>query len=237
MESTSTGKLYIVSTPIGNLEDITIKALNVLREVDMIFAEDTRTTGNLLKHYNLPHKPIISFFEGNEQARENKIFNLLYEGKKLALVSESGTPLICDPGYKLIRELVRREMSIEAIPGPTALITALSISGFPPNSFLFLGYLPKKESRVTNVLARTKIALTQLDSCKTIVIYESPHRLLKTLHSIEDVFGDISIVVARELTKLHEEVRREKVSESVMHFTKNKPRGEFVLLLNIEKHD
>lgn len=224
------GKLYIVSTPIGNLEDITLKALRVLQEVDVILAEDTRTTVNLLKHYKLPQKETVSYFEGNEQKRQHEVYKLLQEGKNIALVSESGTPLISDPGYKLVRGLINQGIQLEAIPGPTALITALIISGLPTNAFLFLGFLPKKQSKALQILQNTKSALSNLKQCKSVIVYESPHRVIRTLEQIKEVFGETDVVAARELTKIHEEVRREKVSYAIEYFTNTKPRGEFTIL-------
>ncbi|OGY10414.1 MAG: 16S rRNA (cytidine(1402)-2'-O)-methyltransferase [Candidatus Blackburnbacteria bacterium RIFCSPHIGHO2_12_FULL_41_13b] len=235
MNNTS-GKLFIISTPIGNFEDITLRALSTLRDADVILAEDTRTTANLLKHYNIPRKEIISFFEGNEEKRHPEILNLLITGKNVALVSESGTPLVSDPGYKLIRELVSNGIKIETIPGPTALVAALVVSGLPTNSFLFMGFLPKKSGKAKTILENTKSALSALSQCKSVILYESPHRIVKTLQLVKDVFGEIDVVVARELTKIHEEVRREKVSQAIEYFTTTKPRGEFVLLFSIENY-
>lgn len=224
------GKLYLVATPIGNLADITLKALRVLQEVDVILAEDTRTTVNLLKHYKLPQKEIVSCFEGNEQKRQPEVCKLLQAGKNIALVSESGTPLVSDPGYKLVRELIKQGIGIEAVPGPTALITALIISGLPTNAFLFLGFLPKKEGKARQTLQNTKSALSALNQCKSVILYESPHRVIRTLEQIKEVFGETDVVAARELTKIHEEVRREKVSYAIEYFTNTKPRGEFTIL-------
>lgn len=230
-----TGTLSIVSTPIGNMEDITLRALKTLRETQVIFAEDTRSALNLLNHHNIDTsiKKIISFFEGNEEARYTEVFQYLKEGIDVALISESGTPLVSDPGFKLVRELIANGINVESIPGPTALISALTVSGLPTNAFLFLGFLPKKESHVKNILKETKEAISILNQCRTVIIYESPHRLIKTLNAIQEVFGDIQIVVARELTKIHEEVRRENICKSIEHFQKNQARGEFVLMLSI----
>lgn len=235
------GKLYIVSTPIGNLEDITFRAIRVLSEVSVILAEDTRSAHVLLKHYKIG-KPkvlsevegqIISFFEGNEEKRIPEVINLLHDGRNVALISESGTPLVSDPGYKLVRECIQREIPIEAIPGPTAVVTALTVSGLPPNAFIYLGFLPKKEGKARKMLEGVKNSHEHLEDVKTVILYESPYRLSQTLNLIKEVFGDINIVVARELTKFYEEVRREKVSESIEYFTKTKPRGEFVVLFAI----
>ena len=226
------GKLCIVSTPIGNLDDITLRALQTLKDADVIIAEDTRSASMLLRHFGIPHKKIISFFEGNEEKRLPEILNLLQTDIKAVLISESGTPLVSDPGFKLIRDATRVGIQVEAIPGPTALINALVLSGLPTNAFIFLGFLPKKEIRAKKLLERTKTALFELDEVKTVIIYESQHRLLKTFASILDVFGNIQIAVAREMTKIHEEVRREKVSETIAHFAQTPPKGEFTIVFS-----
>lgn len=230
VEKKKEGKLYLVSTPIGNLEDITLRALRVLSEVDVILAEDTRSAGKLLAHHDIAKRRVISFFEGNEQRRIAQILQLLNAGKTVALISESGTPLVSDPGFKLVRVIIEMGIALEAVPGPTALIAALVVSGLPPNAFIFLGYFPKKETKVRKLLEGIKGNSTRLEKVKTAIAYESPHRLLRTLYLVKEVFGDIEVVVARELTKLNEEIRREKISQSIIHFNKVKPRGEFVLL-------
>lgn len=228
------GKLSIVATPIGNMEDITFRALRTLKECDLILAEDTRTTIGLLKHYDIPHKEIASFFEGNEDRKLDEVLRMLVvDEKHISLVSESGTPLVSDPGYKLVREVTKAGINVESVPGPTALIAALTSSGLSTNAFLFLGFLPKRESHARKLLIQTKDALFDIDQLKTVVFYESPHRLIKSLQSIKQVFGDIEIVVARELTKIHEEVRIEKVGNSIEHFERNRPRGEFTVLFSV----
>lgn len=235
MSSVSTsGKLSIVATPIGNMEDITFRAIITLRKCDLILAEDTRTTGGLLKHYDITHKEVVSFFEGNEERKINFAITLLLQGKHVALASESGTPTISDPGYKLVREAINAGVIVESIPGPTALISALTSSGLPTNAFLFLGFLPKKKSHAKKLLLQTKDSLQDIEQLKTVLFYESPHRLIKSLQLIKEVFGNADIVVARELTKMHEEVRRENVTQAIEHFETSKPRGEFVVLLSTE---
>ncbi len=229
------GKLSIVATPIGNLGDITFRALETFRQCDVVLAEDTRTTSGLFKHYDVSHKEVYSFFEGNEERKINFAIALLLQGKHVALASESGTPTISDPGYKLVREAINSDITVESIPGPTALIAALTTSGLPTNAFLFLGFLPKKESHAKKMLIQAKDTVSNIEQLKTILFYESPHRLIKTLKLIWEVYGDIQIVVARELTKLHEEVRREKVSDSLAHFGEAKPRGEFTILLVVDQ--
>lgn len=229
------GKLFIVATPIGNLADITLRAIETLKNADVILAEDTRTTQGLLSHYNIQGKKLISFFEGNEDRRTPEVINILQNTEqKIALVSESGMPLISDPGYKLVREAIRRGIPVEAIPGPTALTTALSVSGLPPNAFIFLGYLPRKESHVKKLFSGVKEASKYAPQIKTVIFYESPHRLLQTLQLIKDVFGNVNLTVARELTKIHEEIVRKSVTGAVEHFTRNNPRGEFVVVFSLE---
>lgn len=236
MENQATGVLYIVSTPIGNMEDITLRALRILKETPVIFAEDTRSALNLLKYHNIEPslKKLISFFEGNEESKHEEVLKYLNADINVALISESGTPLISDPGFKLIRSLIENKIKVESIPGPTALISALSVSGLPTNAFLFLGFLPKKEAHIKKVLEQTKKAIETLKPCKTVIVYESPHRLLKTLNLVLKVFGNIKVTVARELTKIYEEVRRENISESIKYFTDHQPRGEFTILLSPE---
>ncbi|MBI4029449.1 MAG: 16S rRNA (cytidine(1402)-2'-O)-methyltransferase [Candidatus Blackburnbacteria bacterium] len=228
------GKLSIVATPIGNLGDITYRAVQTLTDCDVILAEDTRTTAKLLAHFQIPHKKLISFFEGNEERKINFAIALLNEGKHVVLVSESGTPLISDPGYKLVREVVNRGITVESTPGPTALISALTVSGLPTNAFLFLGFLPKKEAHAKRLFLLTRDTLRDMEQLKTVIFYESPYRLLKSLNLIKHVFGEAGVVVARELTKIHEEVRRGKISEVIAHFEKVRPRGELVILLTID---
>ncbi|MDP3955439.1 MAG: 16S rRNA (cytidine(1402)-2'-O)-methyltransferase [bacterium] len=244
------GTLYIVSTPIGNMEDISLRAIRILGEVDIIACEDTRKTGLLMqKLFPLPppnsSKPIfISYYEENEQQRISEIVNLLGEGKNVALVSNAGTPLISDPGFKLVRECIAQEIKVEAIPGASAVLSALVSSGLPTDKFLFLGFLPVKQGKKKKLLKSLKSIINPSASLRasqqsaisnlTIVFYESPYKLLKTLNEVKDVFGDIEIVICRELTKLHEETIKEKVSETINHFQKTKPQGEFTLLFNMQ---
>jgi 16S rRNA (cytidine1402-2'-O)-methyltransferase len=221
------GILYLVSTPIGNLKDITLRALEVLSSVDIIACEDTRKTGLLLQKLKITHKPeLISYYEENEFGRIPQIINLLKAGKNVALVSNAGTPTLSDPGYKLVREAIKECIKVEAIPGPSAILNALVVSGLPTDKFLFLSFLPKKPGK------RQKILLS-LPKEITIIFFESPFRLLKTLEGLKELFGDIEIVICRELTKVFEEIRREKISASINHFIEVKPKGEFTLLFNI----
>lgn len=224
------GILYLVSTPIGNLEDITLRALRILSEVDIIACEDTRKTGLLLqKLQDRKFKPkLLSYYEENEPHRIPQIVKLLKEGKNVALVSNAGTPTISDPGFKLVRECIKEGIKVEAIPGASAILTALVSSGLPTDKFLFLGYLPKKQNKRKKVLQQLHSILHSM-IC-TVIFFESPHRLVKVLRDIQEILGDIEIVICRELTKIHEEIRREKISEAIVHFEKTKPKGEFTLL-------
>lgn len=220
------GTLYIVSTPIGNMEDITLRAIRVLGKIDFIACEDTRKTGLLLQRLKIPKKQLISFFGENEASRLASIIQIIKEGKDVALVSNSGTPLISDPGYKLVKECVAQGIKVIPIPGASALLAGLVVSGLPTDKFLFLGFLPKKSGKREKVLKSLPVKTT-------IIFYESPFRLVKTLTEMKDIFGDIQIVICRELTKVFEEIRREKVSEAVAHFEKVKPRGEFTILFHL----
>ncbi len=218
------GKLYLISTPIGNLKDITLRAIETLSFVDVLACEDTRRTGLLLQKLEIKNKPqLISYYEENELGRIPQLLNFLKEGKNVALVSNAGTPTISDPGFKLIRECLEQEILIESIPGPSSFLTALTISGLPTDKFMFLGFLPKKEGK-------RKTIFELLPKRTTIIFFESPFRLLKSLSDLRESFGDIDIVVCRELTKIFEKTRREKISQSIAHFEKNKPKGELTVL-------
>lgn len=230
--------LYIVSTPIGNLEDITWRAIKTLFSVDYIACEDTRKIGNLLKrimNYELritkipvPKKAkLISFYDEIEEQKTVEIINLLKSGKDVALVSNAGTPLISDPGFKLVKESLKRNIKVVPIPGPSALLTALVVSGLPTDNFWFLGYFPKKRSRRQQLLKNLFSVCHSLLK-PTFIAYETPHRLQKTLSDMKEIFGDIEIVVARELTKIHEEIWRGNITDAQEHFTK--PKGEIVIL-------
>jgi len=218
------GTLYIVSTPIGNLKDITYRAVETLKSVDLIAAEDTRRTKILTSHYDIK-TPLTSYFEYNKITKGDYLIRLLKEGKSVALVSDAGTPGISDPGNHIIKSAIDEGIKIDHIPGPCALVAALVLSGMPTDKFIFEGFLPIKSG------ARKNRLKSFLGLKKTIIFYESPHRLLKTLEDIKEVFGDIKIVCLRELTKKFEEIRRETVSEMINHFTTNKVRGEFVFCL------
>ncbi len=217
--------LYIVSTPIGNLKDITLRAIEVLKGVDLIAAEDTRHTKIFTQHYQIA-TPLTSYFEHNQIKKADYLLSLLKEGKKIALVTDAGTPGISDPGYHLIRLVQENEIPMTVVPGATALIAALSLSGLPAHSFIFEGFLPVKSA------ARRKKLESMRDETRTIIFYESPYRLIKTLKDIAEIWNDPVVVCARELTKKFEEVKKDKASQLMEYFERHQPRGEFVLLLN-----
>ena len=221
------GKLYIVSTPIGNLEDITLRAIKTLKSVDLIVAEDTRRTGILLKHFGI-EKPQLSYFEFNEEKRISQVTEKLKAGQNIALVSDAGTPLISDPGFKLVRECIKLGVAVEPIPGASAVLAALVSSSLPTDKFLFLGYLPKTQSKAAKILSNLKkiVAIQKM----TVILFESPHRLVKTLELLRENFGDIDIAVARELTKIHQEILRLKVSQAISRFEQSVIRGEFTIV-------
>ena len=213
--------LYVVGTPIGNMEDITLRALRILREVSLIAAEDTRTTRRLLQRYNIKTR-LTSFHDHSGEVKLQRLLEHM-KAEALALVSEAGTPNISDPGHDLIAAAIENSIPVVSIPGPTAAISALSTSGLPTSQFTFVGFLPRKASE------RRKLLASVLAEGRTVVAYEAPHRLASTLDDIESVEPDVQIAVCRELTKLHEEVRRGPITEMLEHFTS--PRGEFVLVV------
>ena len=218
------GTLHMVATPIGNLKDITLRALETLKAVDVIACEDTRKTGKLLSHHGI-RRPMVSVHDHNERARTPELIARLRGGESVALVSDGGTPLISDPGWRLVHEAIAAQIPVTWVPGPTALIGGLVLSGLPAERFVFEGFLPPKRG------ARRKRLEALKEEERTVVLYESPHRLLKTLKEVREVLGDIPVACARELTKMFEEVRRGAVSEVIEHFERHAPRGEFVLVL------
>src|ERR1700759_3214139 len=216
------GKLHLVPTPIGNLEDMTFRAIRVLKEVDLILAEDTRTSAPMLKHFGISQK-VYAHHQHNEHQSTGEIIRFLKEGKNIALISDAGTPAISDPGFFLVREAVKNDLAIECLPGATAFVPALVNSGFPTDRFCFEGFLPLKKGRQT----RYKI-LAEED--RTIILYESPHRLLKTLEEMSVYFGqDRLISVSRELTKMFEETVRGTVTEVKAYYETHPAKGEFVI--------
>ena len=219
------GTLYIVSTPIGNMEDITLRALRILKEVDLIAAEDTRRTGLLLKNFGI-QAPLTSYFEGNELKKRDFILAKLKEGKKVALVSDAGTPGISDPGFRLIQLAIENQLPIIPIPGSSAVITALSVSGLPTDAFLFKGFLPHKSKKRRDLLKELE------NMRETIIFYESPHRVSDTLKDILEILGDREIVLTRELTKVYEEIIRGKVSEILKQVGDRTLKGEITLVVS-----
>ncbi|MFT7036143.1 MAG: 16S rRNA (cytidine1402-2'-O)-methyltransferase [Cyclobacteriaceae bacterium] len=216
--------LYLVPTPIGNLDDMTIRALEVLKSVDMILAEDTRTSGVLLKHYEVSNV-LKSYHIHNEHKQTERIINELKSGKKMALISDAGTPAISDPGFLLVRECLANGVSVECLPGATAFVPALVSSGLPNDKFVFEGFLPVKKGRQTRLEF-----LTQEE--RTMIFYESPHRLLKTLNQFKEYFGDDrQVSVSRELTKLFEETKNGTIAEVIEYFSIGKIKGEIVIVV------
>lgn len=223
------GALYVVPTPIGNLEDITLRALNVLKNVDVIAAEDTRTTKFLLDHYSI-QKPLLSFFSHNEQVRVPQIIERLKKGDAVALVSDAGTPGISDPAFSIITAAIVNSIKIIPLPGATAFVPVLVASGFSTHEFVFEGFLPHKKGR------RTKLERLKNEE-RTIVLYESPHRILKTLEELLEHCGDRKAVVGREMTKKFEEITRGTLSEIVLEYSSRTIKGEFVLVIEGKKND
>ena len=218
------GVLYIVSTPIGNLEDITLRALRILKEVDLIAAEDTRHTRRLLAHYEIS-TPTTSYFEGNQIQKGEQLVTRLTAGESIALVSDAGTPTISDPGYRLLIQCIEAGISIVPIPGPSACIAAASVAGLPLHNFVFEGFLSPKSGR-------RKRQLTELcEERRTLIFYESPHRITAFLQDVLEVFGDRRVSVARELTKKFEEIFRGKVTDAIQKFQETSPRGEFTIVI------
>ena len=216
--------LFLVPTPIGNLDDITLRALKVLNEVDVILAEDTRTSGKLLKHHGIS-KPLQSYHIFNEHKTVEKLIERMQSGETFALISDAGTPAISDPGFLLVRETLKQNMEVSCLPGATAFVPALVNSGIPSDRFVFEGFLPHKKGRQTRM---KKLAEEE----RTIVLYESPHRLIKCLEQLKEFLGDRQASVSRELTKMFEETVRGSLSELIDHFTQNGVKGEFVVVIS-----
>lgn len=217
--------LYLVATPIGNLEDITLRALRVLRECDVVAAEDTRRTGQLLKHFGIS-KPLLSYFQFNEAKRSEEIIARLRRGEKVALVTDAGSPGISDPGERVVKAAVAAGLRVESVPGPCALVAALTASGLPTDEFHFIGFLPHKSGQRRNKLASLK------DFEGTLVLYESPYRIAKLLCELSEVFPEREVVLARELTKKFEEFLRGTPAELIAVTAKRSLKGEFVVLVS-----
>jgi 16S rRNA (cytidine1402-2'-O)-methyltransferase len=224
----SMSKLYIVPTPIGNLEDMTFRAVKVLQEVDLILAEDTRTSGKLLKHFEITTQ-MHSHHMHNEHKMVHRIVERLKNGETIALISDAGTPAISDPGFLLTRACIQNDIDVECLPGATAFVPALVNSGLPNDKFVFEGFLPVKKGR------QTRLKLLSEEE-RTIIFYESPHKLLKTLGHFAEYFGEERLIsVSRELTKLYEETVRGTVTEVLVHFENKAPKGEFVVVVDGKK--
>lgn len=222
--------LTIVPTPIGNLKDITLRSLETLQNVDGIICEDTRRTGLLLNHYQI-HKPLFILNDFNESKNFVQVLEKLKAGENLALVSDAGMPLISDPGYKLVREALKENIEVDCLPGPSSIEPALVLSGLPPDKFLFLGFLPDKEGHRKNVYQ--KIAQLKELFSLTLVIFLSPYKIKKTLQEMLDSLGDIDLCLAKELSKIHQQVTTKKISDWQTEFTKKEPKGEWIMLLNV----
>ena len=220
--------LYIVPTPVGNMEDITLRALRILKEADVVLAEDTRTSGVLLKHFDI-HQQLLSHHKFNEHGTSEAIVRRLLAGQTVALISDAGTPGISDPGFFLVREAVKAGVEVQCLPGATAFVPALVASGLPCDRFVFEGFLPQKKGRMSRLQALR-------EEQRTIVFYESPYRILKLLQQLTEVFGpERQVSVSREISKVHEECVRGTLAEVTQHFTETPPRGEFVVVLSGEK--
>ena len=218
------GRLYVVPTPVGNLEDMTFRAVRILKEADLILAEDTRTSGILLKHFEIK-KPMQSHHKFNEHQMVESVVNRIKGGETIALISDAGTPGISDPGFLVVRECVRNGIEVQCLPGATAFVPALVASGLPNEKFCFEGFLPQKKGRMTRLKALQ-------DESRTMVFYESPYRLLKTLIQFAEYFGaERNASVAREISKIHEESVRGTLAQLIEHFTATEPRGEIVIVV------
>mgnify|MGYP001107286227 FL=1 len=218
------GILYVVPTPVGNMEDMTFRAIRILKEADLILAEDTRTSGILLKHYEIKNA-MQSHHKFNEHKTVEGIVNRIKAGETVALISDAGTPGISDPGFLVVRECVKNDIEVQCLPGATAFVPALVSSGLPDERFCFEGFLPQKKGRMTRLNALA-------EEPRTMIFYESPYRLLKTLTQFQEIFGaDRQVSVCREISKVHEESVRGTLQEVVAHFTATEPRGEIVIIL------
>ncbi len=224
LESSEISKLYLVPTPIGNLEDMTLRAIKLLKEVDVVLAEDTRTSGKLLKHFQI-ETPMLSHHMHNEHKMVDRIVKRIQAGENFALISDAGTPAISDPGFLLTRACIENGIEVECLPGATAFVPALVNSGFPNDKFVFEGFLPVKKGRQTRLKMLS-------EETRTLIFYESPHKLVKTLGHFEEYFGENRMVsVSRELTKLFEETRRGTLKEIKEHYIEHPPKGEIVIIV------
>lgn len=218
------GKLYLVPTPVGNMEDITLRALRLLKEADVVLAEDTRTSGILLKHYDIKTR-LMSHHKFNEHQTAGMLAARMAGGETMVLISDAGTPGISDPGFMLVRECVARDVEVQCLPGATAFVPALVSSGLPCDRFCFEGFLPQKKGRATRIAALA-------EETRTMIFYESPHRVVKLLQQLKEAFGEErQCSVCREISKVHEESVRGSLNEVLAHFLENEPRGEFVIIV------
>jgi 16S rRNA (cytidine1402-2'-O)-methyltransferase len=238
------GTLYLVSTPIGNLDDITVRALKVLFSVDGIACEDTRKTGQMLKilrqryekflvdeAIDVPDQRLLSYYEQNEFRRIPDIITALKNGLRIALVSDAGTPTVSDPGFRLVLECIKEEIQVIPVPGVSSVLTALVASGLPTDKFFFIGYPPRKEGNRRQLYENIKRSEEYLSA--TLIFFEAPHKLVKTLEELLSIFGNKEVVLARELTKVHEEFTRDHIDRLISHYKKQAPKGEFVLLFHL----
>ena len=217
------GKLVVVPTPVGNLQDMTFRAVEVLKQADLILAEDTRTSGNLLKHFGIETK-MIAHHKFNEHATLGRTLDIIRENSLTALISDAGTPSISDPGYLITKNCIENDIEVECLPGATAFVPALVMSGFTTDRFCFEGFLPHKKGRQTRLLALK-------DETRTIIFYESPHRVVKTLTQIQEFICERNVAVVREISKIYQEVVRGSIPTVIKHFQEKQPKGEFVLLV------
>lgn len=224
------GKLYVVGTPIGNLGDMSPRAIETLRAVDFIAAEDTRVTVKLLNHFDI-HTPMVSYFEHNKAIKTEKLLERILAGETAAIVTDAGMPAISDPGEDLVRECRKNGVEVESVPGPTAALTALALSGMPSGRFCFEGFLSVNKPSRRRHLEEVK------NEKRTMIFYEAPHKLLATLTDMREAFGEREIAVCRELTKLHEQVMRTTLSDALSYFEENAPKGEFVLIIEGKKEE
>lgn len=222
--------LYIVATPIGNLADITLRSIEILKQVDTVICEDSRRTSILLNHYQIK-KPMLILNDFNEARVMLTLIEQLKSGVNMALVSDAGTPLVSDPGFKLVRECIEQKIPVDSIPGPSSVITALTLSGLPPDKFFFLGYLPEKPGQRKNMLQKLSTINETIKT--TFIIFVAPHKLIKTLEDIKNTLGDIEVALAHELTKTHQSVEKQTPQVWIETFNQHPPKGEYIMLIHL----
>lgn len=224
--------LTIVPTPIGNLKDITLRALEALQNCDGVICEDSRRSGILLNHYKIK-KPFLVLNDFNENKQFPIILNQLIAGQNLCLISDAGTPLVSDPGYKLVRECLNSEIEVDSLPGASSILPALTLSGLPPDKFFFLGYLPEKRGKRLNFFKSLSIHLEGVKLGFTLIMFIAPHKLIRTLEDMKEIYNDIEVVLASELTKIHQSVKKQSISAWLEDLKQKPPKGEYVLLFNL----